>query len=407
MQSVIENLIPSSAPTKGKAIAKVDAGKVDAKADFLNILKAMDNKGPVVASSADKKLLKNKTAVVEKLNTQATQSEVVKTKDSTKEVLKNLLAKDTKTTDTKKTTIKTPTIKTPIIPNENRFGPSMPKKSLLQAENVERLPIENSKHAVEIANKKELVDLNNLRNKANKNYGSYLEGKKDIFQPQSIQPLKSSEKTLSELKLEKKDFSSKTPLSNNDEAMNTLVESSRVPDSATANLPISMGKNTVASSSMKAKALNLDKTNADVINSTEKLIQYIKSNYPIKNNELAVRFNTAETGEIGLKVSQTAGKSIDIQILSESSAGKSFFQSQKSAIIEDLNQAGIQVSDFSIGKSSTGNNTARNEENSFGRNGHPSNSSNPQRNFDEGKDSQREKRQELWDNLKDQQRLAS
>ena len=139
----------------------------------------------------------------------------------------------------------------------------------------------------------------------------------------------------------------------------------------------------------KENAIQANQVNPEVTNDlgevSQKILDYIKQNVPLKERSVEVNFHHETVGNVLLEVSQAGKDGININIKTLRPEGFEFFDMNKVDIMKSLSSSGIKVSDFNISQDS-----------SFGQNLFSSDDQSKQGQQREGREDS-DRRKELWE----------
>lgn len=131
------------------------------------------------------------------------------------------------------------------------------------------------------------------------------------------------------------------------------------------------------------------------VNLNEKILNYIKGNYPLQQDSLDVSFISDELGKVDLNLSRSDENGINVMVNSSSEEAMSFFNEHKGNIIEILSKSGVHVSDFSVQATETKEDALFSQNDESTNTGDNPNKRQGQKNEDESSN----KRKDLWDDM--------
>lgn len=162
-----------------------------------------------------------------------------------------------------------------------------------------------------------------------------------------------------------------------------------------------------APTAMAATAKVFDMSTLQNAEKTQDVINQIQ-NYIIQSkvsNEQSVQmtFNHAELGNVDLQVMKASGDNIHVFINAQSSEGAKFFQQNQGELLQNLQQAGLQVAEFKLESSSSSNNSHTNQDSSRQFQGQERQHAEHEHNK---RDNESERRRELWQSLQNEREMA-
>lgn len=160
-------------------------------------------------------------------------------------------------------------------------------------------------------------------------------------------------------------------------------------------------------SSDTSKVFNLSSLNKS--NNMDAVISqiqdYVVQAQAAKEPSAQLTFNHPELGDIDILVKKGAGEQVHVTIGHQSQEAAKFFKQHQGDLLQTLQQSGVQVGEFKLESSASGNNG---NQNNFDQNG-KQNFANQQQNRSGNEQQRREdshRREELWNLLSQERKLA-